>query len=297
MMWQRWWERVRQDPVTLAALVLIMLFFGVACGSWLGLIGGGWSDTSSLLRGGFSAEHWFGTNAIGQDIFQRAVFGTGVAFQVGVSVALGATLLGAVFGSLAGYFHQRAGDGLIGWLMGVIESIPFYLLVAALAFAMQGHNLAMYLAMTLAFWTTTARLVRAETIRLRQMPFVEAARTLGVGQSAILSRHILPNTSHLLLIQFTITFVGAVKAEVVLSFLGLGIQDGVSWGLMIAESTSDLLAGHFSNFLVASISLFLLVMALNLLADAMQDALDPRFSHPADPGPAEPSPAEPSHGT
>ena len=86
----------------------------------------------------------------------------------------------------------------------------------------------------------------------------------------------LPNTAHILLVQATIAFVAAIKTEVILSFLGLGVQDGVSWGLMLAESTQEVLAGRFGNFLAASGMLFLLLMGFNLLADALQDATDPR---------------------
>ncbi len=94
--------------------------------------------------------------------------------------------------------------------------------------------------------------------------------------AAILARHVLPNTAHILLVQATIIFVGAIKTEVILSFLGLGVNDGVSWGLMIDESTKEVLAGFYNNFLAASVMMFGLLMAFNLLADALQDALDPR---------------------
>ena len=92
----------------------------------------------------------------------------------------------------------------------------------------------------------------------------------------IIFRHILPNTTHILLVQATITFVSAIKAEVILSFLGLGVKDGMSWGLMISESTQEVLSGFFNNFLAASVLMFGLVMAFNMFADALQDALDPR---------------------
>ncbi|MDH3769166.1 MAG: ABC transporter permease subunit, partial [Gammaproteobacteria bacterium] len=110
----------------------------------------------------------------------------------------------------------------------------------------------------------------------RGFEFVEAARALGVPELTIIFRHIIPNTFHILLVQATIVFVAAIKSEVILSFLGLGVKDGVSWGLMIAESTQEVLAGQFNNFIWASVFLFGLVMAFNLFSDALQDALDPR---------------------
>jgi len=134
----------------------------------------------------------------------------------------------------------------------------------------------MHIAMVATFWTTTARLVRGEVIKLKNLEFVEAAHAIGLGQFRIIFRHLLPNTFHILLVQGTIVFVSAIKAEVILSFLGLGVQDGVSWGLMIAESTQEVLAGQYMNFIVASSFMFVLVMAFNLFSDGLQDALDPR---------------------
>ena len=106
--------------------------------------------------------------------------------------------------------------------------------------------------------------------------FVEAARAIGIPGLTIVFRHVLPNTYHILLVQASIVFVAAINTEVILSFLGLGIQDGVSWGLMLAESSQEVLGGHFGNFFAAGTSLFILLMGFNLLADAMQDALDTR---------------------
>ncbi|MGD8907587.1 MAG: ABC transporter permease, partial [Gammaproteobacteria bacterium] len=165
---------------------------------------------------------------------------------------------------------------IILWLKGVLDSIPFYLFVAAVAFALAGNPYAMHIAMVSTFWTTTGRLVRGEVIKLKNFEFVEAARAIGVPQLVIIYRHILPNTFHILLVQATIVFVAAIKSEVILSFLGLGVQDGVSWGLMIAESTQEVLAGFFNNFVWASVFLFGLVMAFNMFSDALQDALDPK---------------------
>ena len=160
--------------------------------------------------------------------------------------------------------------------MGVIDSIPFYLLVAAIAFSLGDSPYAMYIAMIATFWVGTSRLVRGEVIKLKEFEFVEAAHAIGLSELAIIFRHILPNTFHILLVQATITFVAAIKSEVILSFLGIGIQDGMSWGLMIAESTIEVLAGFFNNFIAASLLMFGLVMAFNMFSDALQDALDPR---------------------
>ena len=225
-----------------------------------------------------SAEHWFGTNALGQDIFNRALFSVQTAFEIGLLVSFGSVALGGALGALAGWYEPRWPDSVISWMLGVLDAIPFYLFVAAVAFALRGQDWAMHAAMIATFWTSTARLIRAETLGLRSREYVLSAKAIGLPTWRILLRHILPNTSHILLVQLSLTFVAAVKTEVVLSFLGIGVQDGVSWGLMLAESTQEVLAGQFSNFLAASVMLFLVVLGFHLLTDSMQEAMDPRQS-------------------
>jgi len=265
-----------RDRAGMIGFGVVLLYLLLAAGVWLGLWAQGWGDVEGPTWAPMSAEYWFGTNRIGQDIFQRVIYSTKVAFEVGLVVALASTLLGALLGAMAGYYSGSWIDGLINWLMGVLDSIPFYLFVAAVAFALQGNPYAMHFAMIVTFWTTTGRLVRGEVIKLKHFEFVEAARAIGVPGLTIIRRHVLPNTMHILLVQATIVFVAAIKSEVILSFLGLGVQDGVSWGLMISESTQEVLAGVFNNFIAASVFLFGLVMAFNLFSDSLQDALDPR---------------------
>lgn len=263
----------RSTAVGLAILAAYLLIaFGVAMGWWAE----DWSAISDQRWAPPSNDHWLGTNLIGQDILDRALASTRTAFDVGLIVAAAATLIGTVLGGLAGFVRLRGLDASVLWLIGTLEAIPFYLFVAAVAYALDGQAWAMQAAMTATFWTATARLVRAEVLRLKQRPFVEAARSIGLPEWLVLVRHVLPNTAPTLIIQATLTFVAAIKAEVVLSFLGLGVQDGVSWGLMIAEASQEVLGGHFMNFIAASGFLFVLVLGVNLLADGVQAHLDPR---------------------
>lgn len=275
-LWSKAAWKLRRDRAGMLGLAVVLVYLLTAIGVWTGLWATGWADVTGGKWEPMSAAHWFGTNLIGQDIYQRAIYSVGTAFQVGLVVAVLATLLGALMGALAGFFSGRFTDEVILWIMGVLDSIPFYLLVAAIAFALTGNPYAMHIAMIVTFWTTTGRLVRGEVIKLKEQEFVEAAHAIGVPEMTIIFRHILPNTFHILLVQATISFVAAIKSEVILSFLGLGVKDGMSWGLMIAESTLEVLAGFFNNFLAASLLMFGLVMAFNMFSDALQDALDPR---------------------
>ena len=270
------WIRLKRDRSGLAGLMIVSLFLLVAVAVWLGWLGQHWSGSSGGRWESPNPQHWFGTNIVGQDIFQRSIYSVRTAFEIGMVVSLLSTLLGAMLGAVAGWFARSWLDGVILWLMGVLDSIPFYLFVAAVAFALQGAAWAMHLAMIATFWTGTGRLLRAEVMKIRGRDFVRSARAIGLPDLLILQRHVMPNTTHILLVQVSLTFVAAIKTEVILSFLGLGVQDGVSWGLMLAESTQEVLAGHFNNFLAASIMLFTLLLGFNLLVDALQDAFDPR---------------------
>jgi len=270
------WQRLKSDRYGMVGLLVVILFAVIAICVWSGLLGQAWSEVSGNSWESASSRHWFGTNLLGQDILQRTLFGTATAFEVGLIVTLCSTILGAVMGALSGWYSHSWVDEIILWLKGVLDSIPFYLFAAAIAFALQGNPWAMHLAMIVTFWTTTARIIRGEVMRLKQREFVEAARAIGLPGLKTVFRHIMPNTVHILLVQASIVFVAAINTEVILSFLGLGIQDGVSWGLMLAESSQEVLAGHFGNFIAAGTALFILLMGFNLLADALQDALDTR---------------------
>ena len=272
----RFWQQLRKDKVGLAGLSIVLVFFLIATGVWAGVLGQGWSTADGGRWESPGPQFWFGTNLLGQDIFQRSIYSVRTAFDIGIIVSVLSTALGAILGALAGWYNKTWVDGLILWVTGVLDSIPFYLFVAAVAFALQGKDWAMHVAMIATFWTTTGRLVRAEVMKIKSREFIMSARAIGLPDWLILSRHVLPNTLHILLIQTSIAFVAAIKTEVILSFLGLGVQDGVSWGLMLAESTQEVLAGHFNNFLAASAMLFALLMGFNLLSDAFQDAFDPK---------------------
>lgn len=275
-LWSKAAYKLRRDRAGMLSFGVVLLYMVVAIGVALGWWATGWSEVAGGKWEGISAEHWFGTNMIGQDIFDRALYSTKTAFEVGLVVALLATATGALLGAIAGFFSGSWLDEIVIWLMGVLDSIPFYLFVAAIVFAMQDSPYAMHVAMVSTFWTGVARLIRGEVIKLRGLEYIEAAHAIGVPEYTIIFRHILPNTSHILLVQATITFVAAIKSEVILSFLGLGVKDGMSWGLMIAESSLEVLAGFFNNFIAASVFMFGLVMAFNMFSDALQDALDPR---------------------
>jgi peptide/nickel transport system permease protein len=130
--------------------------------------------------------------------------------------------------------------------------------------------------MCLTFWIGPCRVIRGETMKLKELEYVQAATAIGFGKPYILLKHIIPNTLHLGFINFSLLFIAAIKFEVVLSFLGLGVKVGPSWGRMIQESTQEVINGFFWQIGTATVFMFFLVLAFNIVSDALQDAFDPK---------------------
>jgi ABC-type dipeptide/oligopeptide/nickel transport system permease subunit len=275
-LWTKALKKFKKDRWGITAFLIVCIYFIIALAVWFNVIGSSWDTFVTNGYSGMSAAHIFGTNINGQDILERALYGTKTAFQIGFVVALIAVIIGGILGALAGFFSGKLIDILITWLYGVIDSIPFYLFVAALAVALADNPYAMHIAMISTFWTATCRIIRGEVLKIKHLEYVEAARAVGVSYVRIIFKHIIPNTFHILLVQSTILFVDAIKSEVILSFLNLGVKEGVSWGLMLAEAAQEVPAGNFNNFIAASGFMFILVLAFNTFSDALQDALDPK---------------------
>ena len=218
-----------------------------------------------------------GADKLGRDVLAKAVKGTEISVFVGVMAALVATLIGTLLGAVAGFFGGRSGD-LLEWLYNVFTSIPGILLIFAFA-AVFGRGIGtVVLILGLTGWTGIYRLVRAEFIKHAVRDYVRAAQAIGASAASRMFRHILPNVSHVILVQLSILTVGFIKAEVILSYLGLGVPvDQVSWGTMLAEAQSELLLGHWWQLAAATLFMASFVTAFSLLTDALRDALDPKL--------------------
>ncbi len=218
-----------------------------------------------------------GADRLGRDVLAKAVKGTEVSVFVGVMAAMVATLIGTLLGALAGFFGGRVGD-LLEWLYNVFTSIPGILLIFAFA-AVFGRGIGtVVLILGFTGWTGIYRLVRAEFMKHAVRDYVRAAQAIGASAASRMFRHILPNVSHVILVQLSILTVGFIKAEVILSYLGLGVPvDQVSWGTMLAEAQSELLLGHWWQLAAATLFMAVFVTAFSLLTDALRDALDPKL--------------------
>ncbi len=219
----------------------------------------------------------FGADRLGRDVLSKVIKGAEVSIFVGVFAAVLATLIGTVLGAVAGYVGGRVGD-FLEWVYNVFTSIPGILLIFAFA-AVLGRGIStVILILGLAGWTGIYRLVRAEYIKHRTREYVRAAEAIGASHYSRMFVHILPNVSHVVLVQLSLYVVFFIKAEVILSFLGLGVRvDQVSWGTMLSEAQAELVLGHWWQLVAATISMALFVTAFSLLTDALRDALDPKL--------------------
>ena len=219
----------------------------------------------------------FGGDRLGRDVLAKAIKGAQVSILVGVSAAVLATLIGTLLGAVAGFFGGKAGD-LLEWVYNVFTAIPSILLIFAFA-AVFGRGIgSVVLILGLAGWTGIYRLVRAEFIKHAVRDYVRSAEAIGASNASRMFRHILPNVSHVVLVQLSIHVVGFIKSEVILSYLGLGVGvDQVSWGTMLSEAQSELILGHWWQLAAATIFMAVFVTAFSLMTDALRDALDPKL--------------------
>lgn len=220
----------------------------------------------------------FGGDKWGRDVLQKTIKGAEVSLFVGLAAAVVATLLGTLTGALAGYYGRWV-DDFLNWLYSVFTSIPYLLLVLAVAAVVnQKGVLTVILILGLTGWTGIFRLVRAEYMKHKVREYVLAADAIGASASRRMFVHILPNVSHVVLVQLSLHVVLFIKSEVILTFLGFGVGvDTVSWGSMLAEAGSELLLGKWWQITAATIAMAVLVTAFSLFTDAMRDALDPRL--------------------
>jgi peptide/nickel transport system permease protein len=219
----------------------------------------------------------FGADRLGRDVLAKAVKGTEISVFVGVAAALCATLIGTLLGAFGGFFGGKVGD-FLEWLYNVFESIPNILLIFAFAAVVGRGVQSVVIILALTGWTGMYRQVRAEFIKHSSREYVRSAEAIGASTGSRMFRHILPNVSHVILVRMSLLAVGFIKAEVILSYLGLGVRvDQVSWGTMLAEAQSELILGHWWQLATATLFMAVFVTAFSLMADAWRDALDPKL--------------------
>ncbi|MFM8599470.1 MAG: ABC transporter permease [Mycobacterium sp.] len=270
---------VRNGLAVGALVVLAVLFIG--CYALPPLLPYSYTDLDfSALQSPPTTEHWFGTNAIGQDLFAQVLRGMQKSMLIGVSVAVISTLIAATVGSIAGYFGGWR-DRVLMWVVDLLLVVPSFILIAITSPRTKNSaNIALLIVLLAAFsWMISSRIVRGLTMSLREREFVQAARYMGVPNRRIIVRHILPNVASILIIDTALNVGVAILAETGLSFLGFGVQPpDVSLGTLIADGTKSATTFPWIFLFPAGV-LVTIILCANLIGDGLRDALDPGSAH------------------
>lgn len=275
-LWDHAVDSLLRDRVAVISLIVVLAYFILAFLTWSGLIAGDWAVEVGESYQAPSLQNWFGTDIFGRSVLSKTIKGVEVAMYVGFFTAFIAMIIGVTLGALAGYFGGIV-DEIIVWFYTTVSSIPGIMLLISIALIMGRGVTTVCVALGLVGWVNLCRLIRGEVMRHKEREYIHAASAIGAGHKRKLFVHILPNVSHIVIINFSLQFQTAIKSEVILSYLGLGVQGRPSWGTMIDDAKLELSRGVWWQLAAATIAMFLVVLSLNLLGDALRDALDPKL--------------------
>lgn len=300
-----WWEakrRLKKSHVAMVSVIIFLAYVYVGLLAQAGVVAQDYRATTKNAEFLQPGEQGFllGSDQLGRDVFALMLRGTTTALWIGLFAATLSSFIGMILGAIAGYFGGWV-DDIIVWAYTTLSAIPYLLLLMAFSFVFRNNEaiaeeykswflykswgismglFTIILAIGLTSWVGTCRVVRAEFIKHRERDYVLVARSMGLPTRRVIFRHVLPNVFHLVLITFSLLFIGAIKFEVILSFLGLGLEPAeASWGNMISKGAGELLRAEtvWWQITSATAALFGLVLSVNLFADALRDALDPRL--------------------
>ena len=269
------WRRFRKNRLAVVGLAFLVLLVLVAVfAPWVAPYT--YTERTSEFRQPPSLDHWFGTDAIGRDVFSRVVYGARVSLRIGFSATAISLIIGLLLGAITGFFGGLL-DTAVARIIDVFLAIPYIVLAVAIASVLGRTENAIILVLGLTGWMAMARIVRSSFLSLKRLEYVEAATALGFSKWRIMFRHILPNALQPIIVYGTIAVGSVILAEAALSFLGVGPQPPTpAWGLMVADGKGALTnAPHLMFFPGAAI--FLTVLAFVFIGDGLRDALDPKL--------------------
>ena len=275
--WREFWRKFRMQHVAFGALIFVVLLVGVAVlAPWIAPYDAENFFDYDRINQGPSLVHWFGVDPLGRDIFSRILMGTRISLAAGFfSVVLGA-IIGTVFGLLAGYYGGWW-DRIVMRISDVLFAFPGVLLALGVVAILGSGMVNVVIAVSVFSVPAFARLVRGNTLVLKNLTYIEATQSIGASDRTILLRHILPGTISAIVVYFTMRLGTSIITAASLSFLGLGAQPPTpEWGAMLNEARADMVnAPHVALF--PSLAIFFTVLAFNLLGDGLRDALDPKI--------------------
>ncbi|MBH47453.1 MAG: peptide ABC transporter permease [Halobacteriovorax sp.] len=275
-LWRHAFEQLCKDKLALTSLIIVAVYSLVAILVALGVLASDWEQSVGPSYNPPSADHPFGLDIFGMSVWAKTLKGTEVAMSVGLVTSLISITIGVTLGALAGYFGGKIDEAIV-WFYTTFTSIPYIMLVVAIAFILGKGLMTVYLALGLTSWVSLCRLIRGEVMRHKDREYVQAAGAIGGGDMRKLFVHILPNVLHIVIINFSLSFQTAIKSEVILSYLGLGVQGRPSWGIMIDDAKLELARGVWWQLAAATLAMLIVVLAFNILGDALRDALDPKL--------------------
>ncbi|MFH1758162.1 MAG: oligopeptide ABC transporter permease [Pseudomonadota bacterium] len=270
------WKRFRQNKLTLmGAFIVILLFFAALFAPWLSPYDPGQINIKKVLQDP-SAEHIFGTDQLGRDVFSRMLWGSRISLLVGF-VAVGiASLIGVFLGALAGYYGRWV-DNLIMRFVDIMLCFPTFFLILAVIALLEPNIWNIMIIIGITGWMSVARLVRAEFLSLKERDYAVAEKALGARDFRIIFRHLLPNALAPVLVAATLGVAGAILTESALSFLGIGVQPPTpSWGNILTAGKDNIQIAWWLS-LYPGLAILITVLGYNLLGEGIRDAIDPRL--------------------
>ena len=275
--WQDAWHRLLKNRAAvysgfIMAAMFLMVVFGPMLISWEPDFTD-WDYTSSPPS--LASGHWLGTDAVGRDLLVRTLEGGRISLMVGLVATIVSLLIGVSYGATAGYFGGGV-DRIMMRIVDIIYALPFIFFIILLMVVFGRHILLIFVAIGAINWLDMARIVRGQTLGLKNTEFVEAAKACGVSDWDIIRRHITPNLLGVVIVYVTLTIPQVILVESFLSFLGLGVQEPMSsWGALISDGAQDMESAPWT-LIVPSIFLTITLYCFNFIGDGLRDALDPK---------------------